>query len=90
MSLSGASEARPSAAAASSVDFSQEAMAALLAQYQTGAPVAEVAPKAKEPAPAPSAAKSATTCAAYSCAWDTRLSDHKPVFAIIDVDLDAI
>ena len=30
------------------------------------------------------------TCAAYSCCWEARLSDHKPVYALLDIDLGGL
>jgi hypothetical protein len=35
----------------------------------------------------PKTSESAVTSVAYSCRWEARLSDHKPVFAVLDVDL---
>ena len=38
----------------------------------------------------PLAGGSAVTCVAYSCRWEARLSDHKPVFAVLDVDVEGL
>ena len=39
------------------------------------------------PASAATPAAGAVSLVAYSCSWDCRLSDHKPVFAVLDVDV---